>query len=694
MSIMDGQVSIFDQDTWCGKMSVAHCQAVNQKEMTSDVCWKSWRGSSKKESQFLDLRMASGVTQESSLARDIQLLGQYQMPSIGEFLNVEEGLHSLLTSQDTMHLALFLAKANTTEAPCEVVPSHLSEILEENPDPKYNLSGKACLGILTRASRRGKQLPPMLEEALIQTVVGETDYGQKGIADTIKILREMRCEIGEEALKEWVQRTFVLVQQEEVLLGEVCEPCEDTEDSNECIVVEETGEPGNREDSVCDMRCNGEVGTASQGQEPNEQLRGELDLLMQKLPHENAQKAVIVYCLRIACEGEATLPETLSTVPQWEGTRCYDIGEARLRTPSEYKDVSPTLSARCGTGGNNTPAVIQPTAYTMQDREGCAGGGKGALIQEDRSAALRTVNSQYLFQPVPFSKSRRAQSDTDFETWTESDTANTLNAFDTGDVRTTEAVVYCVDQGGGKSACDVREGKSPTLTTTHDGAPVIALDRASFNQGKNAQYDFEISDKGINSPLVAKGPGAVCYSFNPTSSRDAGDYILDGVANPLINGSCPGHKNAVCYWDGGQVTGTLTANNASGSQRMPDKENFNCVITRYIVRRLTPMECERLQGYPDGWTDIGEYIDSTGKKRQTSDAQRYKCLGNSIALPPWKWILKRISACYERDATMASLFDGIGGFPYLWEQLNGKGTCLWASEIEEFPMAVTKVRIG
>jgi DNA (cytosine-5)-methyltransferase 1 len=43
---------------------------------------------------------------------------------------------------------------------------------------------------------------------------------------------------------------------------------------------------------------------------------------------------------------------------------------------------------------------------------------------------------------------------------------------------------------------------------------------------------------------------------------------------------------------------------------------------------------------------------------------------------------------------MASLFDGIGGFPYIWEQFNGKGSCLWASEIEEFPMAVTKLRFG
>ena len=116
--------------------------------------------------------------------------------------------------------------------------------------------------------------------------------------------------------------------------------------------------------------------------------------------------------------------------------------------------------------------------------------------------------------------------------------------------------------------------------------------------------------------------------------------------------------------------------------------------THHIVRRLTPLECERLQGFPDGWTDIGDWVDSKGKAKKTSDAARYKALGNSIAIPPWKWVMKRLCACYERDATMASLFDGIGGFPLIWEQINGKGSCLWASEIEEFPIAVTKARFG
>lgn len=114
------------------------------------------------------------------------------------------------------------------------------------------------------------------------------------------------------------------------------------------------------------------------------------------------------------------------------------------------------------------------------------------------------------------------------------------------------------------------------------------------------------------------------------------------------------------------------------------------VLQYRTVRRLTPLECERLQGYPDGWTDIGEWTDSKGKKHRAADTPRYKALGNSIALPYWKVLLKRISAQYDRDATLGSLFDGIGGFPYLWEQVNGKGSALWASEIEAFPIAVTK----
>ncbi len=113
------------------------------------------------------------------------------------------------------------------------------------------------------------------------------------------------------------------------------------------------------------------------------------------------------------------------------------------------------------------------------------------------------------------------------------------------------------------------------------------------------------------------------------------------------------------------------------------------------VRRLTPVECERLQGFPDGWTDIGEWTDSKGKKHETSDSARYKALGNSIALPFWFYLLRRIAAQYERPATLGSLFDGIGGFPLCWARCNGGSKyVLWSSEIEEYPIAVLKKHFG
>lgn len=108
------------------------------------------------------------------------------------------------------------------------------------------------------------------------------------------------------------------------------------------------------------------------------------------------------------------------------------------------------------------------------------------------------------------------------------------------------------------------------------------------------------------------------------------------------------------------------------------KDATDLITTEMTVRRLTPLECERLQGYPDGWTDMGP------------DGKRYKALGNSIALPPWAYVLTRLSLCAAEEPTMASLFDGIGGFPLIWEWLNGKGSCKWASEIEDFPITVTK----
>ena len=98
--------------------------------------------------------------------------------------------------------------------------------------------------------------------------------------------------------------------------------------------------------------------------------------------------------------------------------------------------------------------------------------------------------------------------------------------------------------------------------------------------------------------------------------------------------------------------------------------------------------CHQL--FPDNWTDIGEWTDSKGKKHKSSDSQRYKALGNSIALPFWDWLAERICAQYDHPIAMASLFDGISGFCLCFARHGA--TPVWASEIEEFCIAVAKVR--
>lgn len=130
---------------------------------------------------------------------------------------------------------------------------------------------------------------------------------------------------------------------------------------------------------------------------------------------------------------------------------------------------------------------------------------------------------------------------------------------------------------------------------------------------------------------------------------------------------------------------TLSSRTETGGNNVP------MVMNEQSVRRLTPLECERLQGYPDGWTDIGDWIDSKGKLHKgNSDAPRYKALGNSIALPFWRWMAKRMVDTYDHPITMGSLFDGIGGFPLVYSECGCEP--VWASEIEEFPIAVTKLR--
>lgn len=262
--------------------------------------------------------------------------------------------------------------------------------------------------------------------------------------------------------------------------------------------------------------------------------------------------------------------------------------------------------------------------------------------------------------------------------------APTLNAECGGN----KPAVLCLNDQGG-NVMGVSHDVSGTLRTQEHGHQPSILDMSHACD--------VIRDCGEVAPSLQARMGTGGNQIPLTYQMQGfGDYREGGVASSCKQRDFKDSTDLVCsvdcrnFTEGGEINGTLQAKESGGQSLNLN----NTVRQNMVVRRLTPLECERLQGFPDHWTDLGEWTDSRGKRHKDADSPRYKALGNSIALPPWKWLLKRLCGNYERDATMASLFDGIGGFPLVWEQLNGRGTCLWASEIEEFPIAVTKRRFG
>ena len=352
------------------------------------------------------------------------------------------------------------------------------------------------------------------------------------------------------------------------------------------------------------------------------------------------------------------------------------------RVKIEEEDKIQTLSSRMGTGGNNVPLVLKI-------RSGCEGGGKGALIQTDKSATLACNNDQTVF--VPNTPSINVPCNWDGKQVTgalttknaggnqrmpDKDNFNCvlqpfgISSKDSNSMKSSNphSGIYkaetsrCLDANGGNPACNqggiaVVEEKpvysltmgsfavasketAPTLLSRDYKDPSVVTDpsfgigRDAYNQGQNAKFNPSIEEE-LQPTLVAKGPGAVAapYGFDPSASRDLGQYFLEDCGNTVVNGTCPGHHNGVL-------------------------ENG------YTVRRLTPCECARLQGFPDWWcrgldeeepTDadiqywkevwetyakvIGGCKPKTEKQVKKwlmhphSDAAEYKLWGNGVTLP-------------------------------------------------------------
>ena len=315
-------------------------------------------------------------------------------------------------------------------------------------------------------------------------------------------------------------------------------------------------------------------------------------------------------------------------------------------------------------------------AYTLKIRSGCAGGGKGALVQTEKTGTLSTLQDQTLFQPV-----------------------------------------YCLagniidrSETAGANGLGVKENQSYTLNTVDHPAVAYSINPLASNSMKSANPHSGFNETNVSRTLD-------CSDQNPAKNQGGLAIVQasvfdargngDGKIVPTITGD---HESNITDYTAIAIERQTFNERSFSHYKESDKystmkakagnigNGSECLIAektiRWIVRRLTPVECERLQGFPTGYTDIGDWTDSNGKKHKYADSPRYKALGNSIALPQWFWLVQKMRPYLKEKPTLGSLFDGLGGFPLVWQRAYGEGTARWASEIEEFPMAVTKRRFG
>ena len=315
--------------------------------------------------------------------------------------------------------------------------------------------------------------------------------------------------------------------------------------------------------------------------------------------------------------GEETSPTLRAGVVPAAVALEHHPADCRIRI--DGGDSIQTLTSRMGTGGNNVPLIMTPDGplipYTLKIRCGKEGGGKGALVQEDKSATLATNNDQTLFAPASAVK------------------------------------VYPIE-GNGQRPSHMGDGWSEademyTLNATEQHGVAYGIDRATCNMGQGAKFDISVKEE-LEPTMVARGPNAVAHPVYSTSKNSYHTEAEEDVANTLV---------ATDYKDPPTVTG----------------EPY------YIVRRLTPTECARLQGFPDWWCrELGteeptdeeisfwEEVFETHRRLVTKatrpktrnqivkwlkaphlDSSEYKLWGNGVALPCVWFVLAGIVWAHE-----------------------------------------------
>lgn len=553
-----------------------------------------------------------------------------------------------------------LTTRNTGECPNAVVVSRLSQILEETPHPKYNLTAKACQGILRRAERRGKDLPKLLKAVLIRQSQGtspqeRTEAPAPTEAPTSYAVRiRGGCDGGGKGALVQTEKSGTLgTGNDQTIFCMATQQGGAELRTDDCAptLTAAAGMSGNNQPVVCmtPWDCQSKRIFDTDGKSPTLQggVGGGVNnpAIFTAIPindkatrwqgggesrnHDGSGNG-----LGIGKEGD---PSPTLTAGDRHGVMCMTPWDAQSQRVYDGNGVSPTLSSRENSGLNREAVLC--AGFKLGNSEQARSIG----YQEELSPTLNAEcggNKPAVVAPAAMVfdttqiTSKENGSQPEF-----GKPCHTLNA---------NAHVPCVALDM-THACDV---------IRECGEQVPALQARMGTGGNQVPLTYGIGNGQANEASIM----AEEVSQTLNTMHDAQAVMCEDVSQALRG------KAACAYRE--------------------DAETYP--VQNMVVRRLTPLECTRLQGYPDGWVDIGDWTDEKGKKHKDADSPKYKALGNSIALPFWDWMLRRMERYLPEDATLGSLFDGIAGFPLIWERIHGKGTARWASEIEPFPIAVTK----
>ena len=508
--IMDGQVSLFGQDTWSGKTSPELSAAEAQKGQTS----------------LPSLRKSSKSANRAPVCVCVSRTGDGLTPG-AITLKMEAG--ALLGAYTTHSFG---------ESPREENVSRLSQILEDCPPQRFSLSEKAVIGILRRANRRGKQLPIELRLALQnQSRLMEDSCGETESRNAGEILRTLWEEVGETAFVEWAKRAYVLVSETTLLLCGLREQgtWRKTEDVT-CLYAK--AEQGKSED--CNARCpvrylweSGVYGSSPSGRKPDEQFARKLGAFVQELSRQTAQEAIFVRCLWEASEGTSAMRQALASMATEQqarvghGIHLYDSGESG---GSERTDpFVTTQSASKGT------ASTEPPRQAATDVDGAG----GVLHPQHHRQTGSIQQSAFRKEPVnqggakEYCSSMNTQEPCQPSTTSPSLTAYGISSYDSNAMKSPNphAGIYeadtsrTLDLNGGSPACN--QGGVAIVAGFDPGQGAKAatvgyeLDRGGpSKQEKSKPSSFAvdcrngIENADVNGTLQAKANGGISLNCN------------------------------------------------------------------------------------------------------------------------------------------------------------------------------------